>query len=331
MPVWYTAICRNDNRCATALPRAPRKNGLARCTTSVPCSSSASAMRRLGSPSRNVGYPGIGTDGTRTTGYGSSPATRAVPDAGSGAITSTWCPRSTRCSATRTTECATPLMSGGNDSETIVTRMATPCGARRCGRPHRPDALAKNALYLVRVAGPDQRDRSREARRRGLVGGPRVAPGGHQVGQQEPAGVGLGRELTGLPAGQVDARRVVRVLAPRRLAEEQVGPLGEPDDGVAGCGVARVGQRPAVVVDPYPERLHRVVDPLHGDRERADADGAGGERVEGVHVGQRPLVGAAVRGGEPLLYPGRPVHRQPRERRVRRVPADHHVGARVQY
>src|SRR2546421_937951 len=227
MSVWYTAMCRNDNRCATALPRAPRKNGLARCTTSVPCSSSASAMRRLGSPSRNDGYPGIGTDGTRTTGYGVGGATRAVPDAGSGAMTSTRWPRFTRCSATRTTEWATPLMSGGNDSEMIATRMAPPCGPRRCGRPHRPDASAKSALYLVCVAGPDQRHRPGKSVARGLVGGLRVTPGGYQVGQQQPTDVGLGGQLPGVPAGEVDARRVFRAVVPGRPAQEEVGALGQ--------------------------------------------------------------------------------------------------------
>src|SRR5256885_2463912 len=184
MSVWYTATVGSRRCCATALPRAPRKNGLARCTRSVPWPTIESVIRRLGRPSRNVGYPGIGTDGTRTTGYGSGPATRAVPDAGSGTMTSSRWPRATRCSATRTTEWATPLMSGGNDSEMIATRMATRCGARRCGRPHRPDALAKNALYLVPVAGPDDAHRPREGGPRRLVRRARVPPLGDQVGQQ---------------------------------------------------------------------------------------------------------------------------------------------------
>src|SRR5256885_12154667 len=219
MSVWYTATCGRRSRCATALPRAPRKNGLARCTTSAPCPTSASVRRRLGSPSRKLGYPGIGPDGTRTTGYGSRPATRAVPDAGSGAMTSGRCPRTTSCSATRTTEWATPLMSGGNDSETIATRMQTPCGARRCTRPHRPDSLAKNALYLVPVARPDQADRPRERGLRRLVRRLRVAPRRYQMGQQQPPHVRLGGRLTRLPPSEVDVRRVVLAVQIAGLAE----------------------------------------------------------------------------------------------------------------
>src|SRR2546421_1530631 len=232
-------------------------------------------------------------------------------------------------SATRTTECATPLMSGANDSETIVTRMATPCGARRCGRPHRPDALAKNALYLVPVAGPDDAHRPREGGPRRLVRRARVSPLGDQVGQQQPPDVRLGRRLTRLPPGEVDVRRVVLAVEVAGLAEERFRAAGEPDQRVARRGVRRVGQRAAPVLEADAVRLDRVVDPLGGDRERPEGERAGGERVERVDVVQRSLVRAAVRRDQPVAHAGRPVHRKARVRPVRRGPAHHHVGTGV--
>ena len=45
--------------------------------------------------------------------------------AGAGAMTIGWCPRKTRCSATRSAQCATPFTSGGKDSATIATRTLT--------------------------------------------------------------------------------------------------------------------------------------------------------------------------------------------------------------
>src|SRR5262249_30518396 len=151
----------------------------------------------------------MGMDGTRTTGYGSGPATRAVPEAGSGAMTSGLWPRATRCSATRTTECATPLMSGGDDSVMIVTRMLAQCGGRQCGKPRQPDLSAKNELYLVPIAWPDQPDRPGKTTRRGLVRRRGVTPRADQMGQQELPNARLGRRLARLPTGQVQVRRVV--------------------------------------------------------------------------------------------------------------------------
>ena len=62
-------------------------------------------------------------EGTRMIWYGNEPVTERAPDGGWGAITSGSWPRATRCSATRTTEWATPFTSGGNDSVTIAIRM----------------------------------------------------------------------------------------------------------------------------------------------------------------------------------------------------------------
>ena len=59
------------------------------------------------------------------------PRERAAPPApgafraGAGAMTIGWCPRKTRCSATRSAQCATPFTSGGKDSATIATRTLT--------------------------------------------------------------------------------------------------------------------------------------------------------------------------------------------------------------
>ena len=44
-------------------------------------------------------------------------------DRGHGAMTMGWWPPAARSSATRTTQCATPLRSGGNDSVMIATLM----------------------------------------------------------------------------------------------------------------------------------------------------------------------------------------------------------------
>src|ERR1035437_2169297 len=56
-------------RCwATALPRAPRQTGLARCTISLRWPVSALRIARLGRPSRNRPYPGMGSEGTRPPG-----------------------------------------------------------------------------------------------------------------------------------------------------------------------------------------------------------------------------------------------------------------------
>jgi len=59
----------------------------------------------------------------------------------SGAMTSGWCPLRTRCSATRTTQCATPFTSGGNDSVMIAILIiqTSPAGEGIQPRPRYTD------------------------------------------------------------------------------------------------------------------------------------------------------------------------------------------------
>ena len=77
------------------------------------------ALRSLGvgSPTGKSGHRGSGTDGMRTTG---TPSWTDGP--GEGAITIASWPSAARWSSTRSTERATPLTDGANDSAMIATR-----------------------------------------------------------------------------------------------------------------------------------------------------------------------------------------------------------------
>src|SRR5271166_547689 len=103
----------------------------------------------------------------------------------------------------------------------------------------------------------------------------------HQVGEHQLPDPGPGRVLGRLPRGQVQVRLVTRPVKERRLAQQQIGPLGQPDQGVGLPRVGRVGQPPARVLHPEAERLHRVVHVIGGDPERPDLEGAGREVTEG--------------------------------------------------
>ena len=97
------------------------------------------------------------------------------------------------------------------------------------------------------------------------------------MGEHEPPGSGPGRVLARLPGGQVQAGRGLLPVEERRLAQQQVNVLRQPDQGVGLPGVARVGQPPARVLDPEPERLDRMVHVLGGEPERADLERPGGQ------------------------------------------------------
>src|SRR5690606_11278216 len=114
-----------------------------------------------------------------------------------------------------------------------------------------------------------------------------AAPGRDQVGQYQPADAGLGGDLTRLPPGQMQIRRVRGTVDVAGLAEEHVYPLSQPDQRVTDPGVGRVRQRGPTVLHAYPVRFTRMVDPVHGDRERADRGRAWLQAVEGVDVVQR--------------------------------------------
>ena len=65
------------------------------------------------------------------------------------------------------------------------------------------------------------------------------------------------------------------------LANQQVRALGQPYQRVALPCVGGVGEPPAVVLDPEPERLHWMVHVIGDDEERPDLEGTGREIVEG--------------------------------------------------
>ena len=134
----------------------------------------------------------------------------------------------------------------------------------------RPSARSVTPTHPISQRRPGHRpgQRAGEVRQRlrqHLVGvGPRRDVGQHH-GADARALPGLG----GLPAGQVESRRVVRPLQRRRLDQQQVRAAGQLDQGVAGSGVAGVDQRAAgrdVLGDPHRVRLDRVVDDARSRR-----------------------------------------------------------------
>ena len=78
---------------------------------------------------------------------------------------------------------------------------------------------------IVAGTGPNHLNRSRVRRARGLHSRCLAAPRGNEVGQQQPADVGLGRRLARLTAGEVQVGRVVHAVQVAGLAEEQVRAL----------------------------------------------------------------------------------------------------------
>jgi len=76
-----------------------------------------------------------------------------------------------------------------------------------------------------------------------------VAPR-RDVGDQQPPDTSAPRQLTGLPAGQMHPGWPFRRVRPARLRQQDVGPLGQLGERVAGPGVAGVGERPSLVANP---------------------------------------------------------------------------------
>jgi uncharacterized membrane protein YbhN (UPF0104 family) len=147
---------------------------------------------------------------------------------------------------------------------------------------------------------------------------------GRDMGQEQPAGTGVTRQLTRLLPRKVDARRALRRVGPRRLREQHVDVAGELGERGTRPGVTGVSERTAAVAHADAESRGRMVDRDRDDLERPDHDGLGAERVEGVDVRQirrRPF--GLVRGErvrQPRRRVRRGVHRQqPRARRVRRL------------
>src|SRR5262245_37838414 len=94
---------------------------------------------------------------------------------------------------------------------------------------------------LVAGAGGGEGELATERGGRLLLAAGRVAPG-NQVGDDELTDARGLRVLAGLTAGQMQVRRVVLVVEERGLTQEEIAVLGEPDELLAGTGVARVGQ-----------------------------------------------------------------------------------------
>jgi len=108
--------------------------------------------------------------------------------------------------------------------------------------------------------------------------------------------------LTGLPAGQVDARRVVVGIQERRLAQEQVGVARDVDEAVAGAGVGGVRQRAAARLDAQGVGLDGVVGQRGRDRERADLQRRGVEHAPVVDLTEPALAALLQRDrGEDAL------------------------------
>lgn len=95
------------------------------------------------------------------------------------------------------------------------------------------------------------------------------------VGEQQPSGACPKRQLPRLLARKVHARRPVRRVRPGRFRKQHVDAAGELVERRARPGVARVGDRGAVVGQPDAERRGRVVDPDGGELKGSDLHGLG--------------------------------------------------------
>ena len=106
------------------------------------------------------------------------------------------------------------------------------------------------------------------------------------VREEQPSHPGLARQLTGLFAGKVHPHRTGRGIGPRRFRQQHVDAVGELAQCDARPGVPGVGEDPAAVGDPQPERRGRVLDLERGDVERPDLDRSAAQRLEVVDVGE---------------------------------------------
>src|SRR6185437_3376091 len=189
---------------------------------------------------------------------------------------------------------------------------------------------------LITVSSPEVYDQPRCGQGKlPAEGGGRLGPAalavvpGHQVGQHQVPGPGLGRVLRGLPGGQVHIPGQARPGQERGLAEHQVGAAGQPGERGRRAGVRRVGNRPAAGLDPEAERLDRVVHVRERDPERPDLPGPGVQRAEVEGPRHAHVLVQAVGLGHPVRGAGRAVHRDARAGPVRRVRLRHPVPAQV--
>ena len=106
--------------------------------------------------------------------------------------------------------------------------------------------------------------------------------------------------MPGIAAGQVHPPWIVRAVGPGGRGEQHVRAGREVDERLAGTGVARVDQRPALVAHPQRVRLTRVFDQCGTHLDIPDPRRAG-EGPEVVHVGQvgaGPFLGIGGVGGD---------------------------------
>jgi hypothetical protein len=148
------------------------------------------------------------------------------------------------------------------------------------------------------------------------------------VGEHEFTDPRLRRVLGRLPGGKVPVRRVAGLVEERSLAQQQVGIPRQRHQSAGFPGIGRVGERPAVMLDPEPERFDRVVHVSGGDSERPDPGRPRVEPPEAEPVAQ--LVGhQAEHRRQPLRGPPRPVHRDGRQVPGRPVMPRHGVRTQV--
>ena len=140
-----------------------------------------------------------------------------------------------------------------------------------------------------------------------------------------------------LAARQVKVGRVVVAVDEGRLAEEQVGALGQVDERVRRAGVAGVDERPPVVLDAHRLRLDGCAPARHRHGERPDLTRAGHhvDEVERLahprsssHAVGAGQVGAGARPGRgPAVVRERaPVVGRARRRAAADPCSDRHAG-----
>ena len=125
-------------------------------------------------------------------------------------------------------------------------------GGRRCVSPHTTACTGPSNSALA-----------------SLMTSSRDVHGGMWVSSSSPHAGPLG-DLAGLGARQMQMRRALRGVRPRRLAQEHVGAGGQLDQRLAHAGVAAVDQRGARRVgDPHPVGLGGMAHQPRQHRQRA--------------------------------------------------------------
>ncbi len=199
---------------------------------------------------------------------------------------------------------------------------------REAHRPGSGGVGATGRTCLDDLPGRRQRQGALIARGRLSLRSLPVVPR-HQVGQHQLAGLRAGRVLAGLPGRQVQVRGQSGPLGERRLAEQHVSARGQADQPVGRSRVGRVGDHPTGVLEPEPERLHRMVHVAGGHGERTDLERARCERNEVEGFGDGVPVVDGDRAIEPVRRARRTVDGDRRQRASREVLAEHLVGAHV--